>query len=316
MIRKKIIITGCSGFIGLNLINQLVYKGYSIFGIDKNINNEIRQLKKDKKIIFSKINLCNEDEMLRYYKLIKGNNFESIWHLAANSDISKGINDYRIELNDTFLTTIHSIELAKKLSINSFIFASSSAIYGSINKKISEESAPMRPISNYGSMKLASERFIYASSKHFKKIFIFRFPNVIGPNMTHGLLFDLKNKFELNSKRIQLLGDGNQKKPYLHVHKLLEYMLKIYRLTNLKNINVYNIGPNDSGITVKEIANLFNKYLNHNKTKFIYEKKKYGWVGDVTKYSYNNNLVTKVLKTTIPSSKDNIIKAIQDIKKK
>tara|TARA_B110000438_G_C15363569_1_gene457399 strand:+ start:32 stop:319 length:288 start_codon:yes stop_codon:yes gene_type:complete len=90
-------------------------------------------------------------------------------------------------------------------------------------------------------------------------------------------------------------------------------MFKLYKFKKKQDkIFVYNIGPSDRGINVREIANLYKKIINNSKIEFLYQKKKEGWVGDVIKYSYNNFLVRNILKTKIPSSKESIIRAIKD----
>ena len=78
-------------------------------------------------------------------------------------------------------------------------------------------------------MKLSSESYIYANYKNFDEILIIRFPNVVGGNMTHGLLYDLIKKFKNNNGKINILGNGSQKKPYLHVSNLVKYMYLLYK---------------------------------------------------------------------------------------
>ena len=311
--KKKIIISGVSGFISYHLINYLINKNYKIYGIDKKISKNLEIFKNNKNFIFIKLNLSKKtssDYLINSFKKLK---FDSFWHLAANSDISKGINNYQIELNDTFLTTINSINISKKLKIKKFIFSSSSAIFGNFKTKIYEFSSPAHPISNYGSMKLSSESYIYASYKNFDKILIIRFPNVVGGNMTHGLLYDLVKKFKKNKKKINILGNGSQKKPYLHVSNLVSYMYSLYIKKLNSRISVFNIGPSDNGITVKEIVNNFLKLLKIKNIDVIYQKKIEGWKGDVVKYSYNNSLIRKTLNVKIPSSKKSINQAIKEI---
>jgi UDP-glucose 4-epimerase len=46
---------------------------------------------------------------------------------------------------------------------------------------------------------------------------IFRFPNVIGPRLTHGVLFDFIRKLKKNNNRLEILGDGTQNKPYIYI---------------------------------------------------------------------------------------------------
>ncbi len=304
---KKILITGSSGFIGEQLVKFFLKKNYKIYGLDKKLNKL-----KNKNLIFYKINLSKKKQLDKIINILKKEKIDSCWHLAANSDISKGINNVNIEIDDTFLSTVNTIYLSKKLNIKKMIFSSSSAIYGEINKKINENSAPLRPISNYGAMKLSSESILYASKYFFDNIYIFRFPNVVGPKMTHGLLYDLKRKLSISSFEINILGDGSQRKPYIHVFNLIEYMYKIYKKTS-DDINVYNIGPNDKGIKVSDIVSFFKKRFNLKSTKFIYQNKRQGWIGDVVEYSYDSKKLIKKIKVKIPSSKSAINQALEEL---
>lgn len=310
--KKKIIVSGASGFVAFHLITLLLKKNFFVYGLDKSNSKTLTTLNKYNNFKFYKIDLSDEKKINHIIKLFKNQKYDSFWHLAANSDISKGVNNHKIEIKDTFLTTVNSVTISKSLNIKQFIFSSSSAIFGNINKKISEYTSPARPVSNYGSMKLSSESFIYASSRYFDKILILRFPNVIGLNMTHGLIYDLINKLSMNRKEINVLGDGNQKKPYLHISYLKKYIFGLYKKKYKDKINVFNIGPSDNGIKVKDIVNKILVINKLSKTQVNYQNKKEGWVGDVIKYSYNNLLVCKTLKVTIPSTEKSVIKTIKE----
>ena len=74
------------------------------------------------------------------------------------------------------------------------------------------------PISNYGAMKLASEAICFAAYEtNLKHLRVFRFPNVVGLPPTHGVLYDFHKKLNKNKNLLNVLGDGTQKKSYLHV---------------------------------------------------------------------------------------------------
>jgi len=163
------------------------------------------------------------------------------------------------------------------------------------------------PISNYGAMKLASESYIsYFSNKKQIRHYIYRLPNVIGERVTHGLLFDMKKKFFSNKNFVQVLGNGNQKKPYAYAEDLIKVIMK---LNKLKSSLILNIGPKDFGITVKEIINKIYYKLN-SKKKIFYQKKNYGWPGDVPEYYYDlKNLNKKKINLKL-SSKEAINKTI------
>ena len=105
------------------------------------------------------------------------------------------------------------------------------------------------PISNYGAMKAAGEACVSAfAHAGARRAWIFRFPNVVGPRSTHGVIRDLICKLMKDPERLEVLGDGTQQKPYLHVTELLDAMLFISR-NHSGPLGLYNIGPNDAGVT-------------------------------------------------------------------
>ncbi len=315
---KRIIISGSEGFIGNNLKDLFIKKGYEVYGIDKK-NNLQRIFKKkflkNSNYKFFKINLSSKTNILKVQKKLKKIKFDSFWHFAANSDISKGSENIEIEFKDTFLTTKNSLEIARMLDIEKFVFASSSAIFGNVDCKISEEYGPCLPKSNYGAMKLSSEGLISTYSNFFKKIVIARFPNVVGVDNTHGLIFDMLKKSKKTNK-IKVLGNGFQKKPYIHVFDLVDILFKIYKKKSKNMIEIYNVGPDDSGITVRQIIQKLSSLKIFREKKFIFEKKLVGWIGDIPRYSYDIKKLKKILKPrNIKSSKTAINMTINQIKK-
>jgi len=199
-----ILITGNAGFIGSNLSHFFLKEKKMILGID---NLKLRKLKNIKDLIrnknyFSKrLNITNFNKLDFFIKkFLKSYKIKTIWHLAVNSDIKDGSEFPDNDYNNTFLNTYNLIKIAKKYKIEKFVFSSSSAVYVDLNKiKLKESSGPLLPISNYGAMKLASEGIISSAKESFlKKIFIFRFPNVVGSPSTHGIIHDLLLKLRKN----------------------------------------------------------------------------------------------------------------------
>ena len=315
---KRIIISGSAGFIGNNLKDLFIKKGYEVYGIDKKNKLQrmfIKKFPKNSNYKFFKINLSSKNNISKVQEKFKNIEFDSFWHFAANSDISKGSKNIEIEFKDTFLTTKNSLEIARMLNIKKFVFASSSAIFGSVDYKISENYGPCLPKSNYGAMKLSSEGLISTYSIFFQKIIIARFPNVVGVDNTHGLIFDMLKKSKKTNK-IKVLGNGFQKKPYIHVYDLINILFKIYKRKSNNITEIYNIGPDDRGITVRHIIKKLSSLKIFTKKKFIYEKKLVGWIGDIPKYSYDIKKLKKILKiSNINSSKTAINITINQIKK-
>ena len=297
--KKIIFITGVAGMVGSNLLNKLKKKNKIIIGLDNLVlgkKKNISPFLNLKNFFFFKYSLNKKLNSKKIEKLLKSGVLSEVWMLAANSDIQKGVKNPKIDLNNTFLTTVYTMRFVKKfLTKNTkILFASSSAIYGNKNKKINENTKNKNPISNYGKMKLESERFLDDFSKTNKgKYYIFRFPNVVGKNLTHGILFDMKKKVEAKSKFIKVLGDGNQQKPYSYVDEILKCMNFIKNIKTVNRIDYFNIGNDDKGIKVKSIVKkIIKKYKS--KKQIIFEKKKIGWAGDIAKYSYSTQKIKKL----------------------
>ena len=296
---------GASGFIAHHLIKK-INNDHIIFAFDKKqINIKIKNL------LFFKIYISNLEKtnilFLRVFKKYKINKINYFWQLAANSDIKSGSENSTIDLKDTFLTTYNSTEilLKNKIKVDKYIFSSSSAVYGNYKLKFSEENET-RPISNYGAMKMSSEvcLSVYCNASN-TTTFIIRFPNVIGKNMTHGLIFDLIKKNFNDPNILPIMGNGKQQKQYMTVNCLLNSIFYILKNSKEK-YSVYNVASEDKGIRVSDIVNYFIK-INRLKTKPSFEKKEYGWIGDVPRFKFD----VKKLKKLGWHSKENSIHAIR-----
>ena len=96
---------------------------------------------------------------------------------------------------------------------------------------------------------------------------------------------------------------------------MIKILFKVYKNKTREKINIFNIGPDDSGITVRQIVNKLSKLKIFAGKKFIYEKKSTGWVGDISKYSYNVNKIKKLIKLKkLNSSNTAINTTIKQIK--
>jgi len=316
-VKKIILITGAAGMVGSNLINKYINKDVQIIAIDSLKLGKMEYIKffrKKKNFLFFKLDLSKKIKDRKIENILKKNHLHEVWHLAANSDIQSGISDYTVDLNDTFLTTFNTLNFINTyLKKNTkFIFSSSSAIYGYVKGSISENYKKKSPISNYGLMKLLSEEYIeYFANKYNLRTYIFRFPNVIGNNLTHGIIYDFIKKIRYNKKILNVLGNGDQQKPYSNVLEIIKCMIFIKNKKFLHNVNYFNIGTNDKGIKVKDIVDIFLKEINYG-TKVIFQKKKQGWVGDIANYRYSTKKINKLGFKFKFSSKQVVTKTIKD----
>jgi len=170
----------------------------------------------------------------------------------------------------------------------------------------------MKPESLYGASKLASEAYVRAFSGLYGiQAWILRLSNMVGERITHGIIYDFIKKIQDNPEELLVLGDGNQNKPYMYVHELIDCIFFVIEHSNQK-INDYNVGPKD-GVKVSEIAEIFLKHFGKDH-KLRYTGGKTGWKGDVPFYSHNSKKLNTLGWQPKLSSKDAIEKAIEGLK--
>lgn len=303
-----ILVAGGAGFIGSHLIDSLLAQGHSIICADKLImgDNNIRHLLSDPKFTFLNAELADEETVR---SIFKENSINVVYHLAANSDIQKGGREPSIDFNDTLLTTRTLLEGMREFGVKKLFFASTSAVYGEMpDVELTELTGGLMPVSYYGGAKLASEALIssYASMCDMDAV-IFRFPNVIGPRLTHGVIYDFIKKLHASPDQLQILGDGTQCKPYIYVLDLVEAI--IYLTSSFLNSDneaerewkeqnghkeIYNLSVNSDGTTVTRIAEMVVQEMGLKSVKFLYTGGDRGWKGDVPRFKYN---ISKVLST-------------------
>jgi len=288
--KTKHLVTGAAGFIGSHLVDKLLAAGYAVTGVDNMVLGKRANLAaalKSPDFTFQELDVNDADAFRGCLKARTADGpFETVWHMAANSDIAAGANDPDIDLRLTFLTTYHTLRLMQEFGIRQIVFASTSAIYGELQGALTETSGPLHPISNYGAMKLGSEGIITAALERFLKgAWIYRFPNVVGSRATHGAIYDFLKKLKKNPAELEVLGDGSQEKPYLHVGELVDAMVFLFQKSR-ERLNVFNISPEGSFSTVRYMAEATVRLASPG-AKIRYTGGNKGWVGDVSKFQYS-----------------------------
>ena len=281
----NILVTGAAGFIGSHLVDALLARGHRVIGVDNlslGTRENLRGVLDNPNFALIECDISTESFV---HIFDPGCRIDWVWHMAANSDIPAGVHDAKVDFKDTFLTTFRILAWMKEKAVPRLAFASTSAVYGMRDKAIEEDSGPLLPISNYGAMKLASEACTSAAVEAWlRRADIFRFPNVIGSRATHGALFDFVRRLRKNSSRLEVLGDGSQQKPYLHVGNLIEAMLFIADHADNK-LNYFNVGPEDN-VSVRAMAEEVVAQATP-EAKIVFGSGNRGWVGDVPQFRYS-----------------------------
>ncbi|MCD6576184.1 MAG: NAD-dependent epimerase/dehydratase family protein [Nanoarchaeota archaeon] len=295
----KILVTGGAGFIGSHLVEKLskereviVYDNFS----------------SGKKEFLDGIN-CEiiKGSILDLEKLKEAaKDVEIIYHLAADPDVRKSyyepIKNFEIDAKGT----LNVLEAARINDVKKFVFSSSSVVYG-IAEIPTPEEAPIKPISNYGAAKASSENYMMSYSNLYGiNCLSLRYANIIGPKSTHGIIFDFYHKLLKNPNELEILGDGTQKKSYLHVKDCVDATVFTAEKLN-KKYDVFNVGSEEQ-ISVKGIAELIVNELGLSNVKFKFTGGKIGWPGDIPQML----LSIKKLKSLGWAPKYNIKEAIID----
>ncbi len=309
------LVTGAAGFIGSHLVDRLLAAGQDVLGVDKlslgRRTNLASALANERfRLIVGDLNdpAC----LAELENIGRGRPIDVVWHLAANSDIAAGAASPDPDLQDTLLTTVQMLRLMRSLGIGRIVMASTSAIYGDLGRRLSEDTGPLLPISNYGAMKLASEAAISAAlENHLQQVWICRFPNVVGPRATHGAIFDFVRKLRQNPAELIVLGDGRQTKPYIHVSELLDAMLFIQQRAG-ERMNYYNIGSASGATSVAFIAESVVKIVAPAAT-IRYTGGSKGWSGDVPRFDYASDKLTALGFRPQLSSDEAVLRAAAEI---
>lgn len=305
----KYFITGGAGFIGSHLVDELI-KNNKVVVYDNLSSGRIEFIRphlKKKNFKFIKGDLLDK-KLLE--KSIKGADF--VFHLAANPDINRSSKNPEIDFKQGTIATFNLLEVVSKNKIKKIALASSSAVAGEPTKDlVSENYGPLIPISSYGASKLACEGMLTAYGHLYDlKVWIFRFANVAGPRLTHGVIFNFIKRLRMDSSKLEIMMDGTQEKSYIYVKDIVRAMLFCIKNSN-NNVNIFNLGTGDS-IKLNKIAKILLKEMGLTKTKLVYLGGERGWKGDVPKIGLDATKVKKLGWKSKYSSQQAITQAIKD----
>jgi UDP-glucose 4-epimerase len=241
----RYLVTGCAGFIGSNLVDRLLADGQSVAGFD-NFSTGVREFleKAVKQQAFS----LTEGDLLGNQSVLRqaAEGCDVIVHLAANADVRFGPSHPTKDLHQNTIATVNVLEAARLAGVRRVAFASTGSVYGEAAIIPTPENLPM-PVqtSLYGASKLAAECFLEAYSESFGiEVFIFRFVSILGPRYTHGHVVDFFKQLREHPARLHVLGNGSQRKSYLHVSDCVSGVLKcMERATD--RVNILNLGTDE-----------------------------------------------------------------------
>jgi len=274
---QQIFLTGAAGFIGSNLVDRLLAVGKTVVGWDN--------------LSTGREEFLAEAQTHPNFRLVRGDNLDSkalsaamagcdfVFHLAANADVRFGTQHPSRDLEQNTIATFNVLEAMRANGIRRIAFSSTGSVYGEAPVLPTPENAPF-PVqtSLYGASKLAGEGLIAAYCEGFRfQAYIFRFVSILGERYTHGHVFDFYRKLLADPERIEVLGNGKQRKSYLYVHDCIDAMLLAVDRA-AEPVNVFNLGT-DRYCAVDDSLGWICAHLRVNPERH-YTGGDRGWIGD------------------------------------
>jgi len=262
---NKVLVTGAAGFIGYHLCKSLLLDNFDVLGID-NINNyydvnlknsRLNDLSNNDKFLFEKTDIADKESLTKVF-----NNFnpDIVVNLAAQAGVRYSIENPYAYVESNLVGFINIIELCRHNDINSFIYASSSSVYGG-NKTIpfKESQRVQKPISLYGGSKRANELIAYSYSHLYDlNTTGLRFFTVYGPWGRPDMAMFIFTKNILENKSIEVFNKGKMKRDFTYIDDIIfgirsaiekNYKCEIFNLGNSKSEELMNM----IGIIEKEL---------------------------------------------------------------
>lgn len=288
----SILVTGGAGFIGCHVCEQLVARGHHVLAVDNLVlgrREHLAGLSSNDRFAFIEMDVTDRAAL---DALFERERFDAVFHLAANSDIARSHADPGVDYSATFDTSFSVLEAMRRHQVRQIVFASTSAVYGDAVGALGESHGPLLPISHYGAAKLASEAFISSYAANYGiRAWIPRFPNVVGDRLTHGAIYDFVGKLRRTPERLNVLGDGTQIKPYLHVDDLVDAILLGWdRMT--AEVNLFNIAGS-TRCSVKRMAEIVVEAWGR-PVEIVYGGGDRGWIGDVPSVEYDTSVMREL----------------------
>ncbi len=273
----KCLVTGGSGFIGSHLVDRLLGLGHDVILYD-NFSTGFQEFLENA-YKYQNFKLIRGD-LLDFETLDKSmSKCDFIFHLAANADVRFGTSHPGKDLKQNTIATFNVLEAMRSNGINKIAFSSTGSVYGEAPIIPTPEDAPF-PVqtSLYGASKLACEGLIQAYCEGFGfRSWIFRFVSILGERYTHGHVFDFYKKLLENPERLEVLGNGRQKKSYLYVQDCIDAILLAIEKSD-KKVNIFNLGT-DEYCEVNDSIKWICSNLNVS-PQLVYSGGDRGWIGD------------------------------------
>lgn len=252
------LVTGATGFIGSHLCNELIQRGYTVFGLSR--SGTIQNIKSllNQKEFHLQIGDIRDVELLS--DTVTNNNIQVIFHIAAQLPQGEYLSNPILCFDINARGTLNILNAAYLNSVDKFIYASSMSVYSEPPKYLPvDETHPVQPSTIYGVSKLEGELYCNVYSKAMN-IVVLRYGGAYGKGQPKHKVIPAFINQALNNRPITIYGDGTQTSDFVYVKDVVQSTL--LALENNKS-GVYNIGSGEE----MSIRNLAERIINFTHSK-------------------------------------------------
>ncbi|MEM2593811.1 MAG: GDP-mannose 4,6-dehydratase [Candidatus Bathyarchaeia archaeon] len=274
------LVTGGAGFIGSHLVDRLLLEGWDVRVLDNFSSGRLENIRN--RLSNDRVDFLNMDLKDPKAALSAVEGVKVVFHYAANPEVRVSTTNPDLHFNENLVATFNLLEAMRRAYVRHLIFASSSSVYGEPTEIPVDESAPIKPLSVYGASKAACENLIYAYSHLYGlRAIALRYANVVGPRLRHGVVYDFIVKLLKDSSHLEILGDGEQVRSYIHIADAIEATMIAWK-KSAGTFEVYNIGSED-WVSVNEVADVVTEVMGLRGVRRVYKPILHGvgWPGDV-----------------------------------
>tara|TARA_B100000925_G_C22010772_1_gene476296 strand:+ start:3845 stop:4819 length:975 start_codon:yes stop_codon:yes gene_type:complete len=271
---KKVLLTGCAGFVGSKVLEILLKEDYHVVGLD-NINDyydislkhfRLNKFDSSKNFFFKKVDIENYDAL---EEIFSSNEFDVIINLAARAGVRYSIENPFVYLSSNSLGSLNLLELAKKYNVPKYILASTSSLYAGQKMPYLEDLPVNEPISPYAASKKSAEVMAYTYHKLFKlDVSVVRYFTVYGPGGRPDMSpFKFLNLIDRGEK-VPVFGDGSQARDFTYIDDIAKGTISAMKEVGFEIINLGGgKKPYTLNFMINKIENLLEK-----KAKIIYSE--------------------------------------------
>lgn len=260
---KTVLVTGCAGFIGWKVSQQLLEMNKNVIGID-NMNNyydpalktwRLGSLKNQPAFSYYRVDISNYKKLK---KVFEENKIDAVINLAARAGVRASVEDPWVYLETNTKGTLNLLECCKNHKVKKFVLASTSSLYASLDMPFKETSRTDTPLAPYSATKKGAEAMCHAYHYLYNlDISILRYFTVYGPAGRPDMsIFKFLRSMD-TGKPIPLYGDGSQTRDFTYIDDIADGTIRSLRPAGFE---IFNLGS-DHPVKLNYVIGLLEKFL-------------------------------------------------------